>query len=330
MSARTEAVGAGAIPARWSLRSPWTARAGAIVLAPVLLALALGWFRAGSVGRDLSLFYSVLFWLCMWLGYWAVAGVSTLALERAVPAARRHPWLLLVAGGTLASAASAFYLDPYMSFFDPLLSAEDRLRIAQFGALPASVRVPAAIESSCFGIVAWTVVNLFALRLGGATAAERAAPPTQTSSVPRAIVLPEAVANSGVIVTPTAVHVGEVPEPVRSFDAPSMPTGLAALLDGVPLEDVVAVQAQDHYILVHTSRGRRLVHHRFRDAVSDLAACEGAQVHRSWWVSAAAVSASKRVAGTSALRIGEALTVPIGRTHRDAFEQLRQRIRSAG
>lgn len=307
--------GASVWPASWRLGNRWTEQAGAVALAPVLLALALGWFRAGSVGRDLSLFYSMLFWLCMWLGYWAVAGFSTMALERAVPALRRRPWLLLIAGGTIASAASAFYLDPYMSFFDPLLSADDRVRIAQFGALPASVRVPAAIESSCFGILAWTAVNLFALRLGRAATADLAPP---TVSAPAVVVAPPVTGPLGVTAAP----------PVEVAPAPkAVPPRLDALLQDASLDEVIAVQAQDHYVLVHLAQSRRLLHYRFRDAVADLARHEGAQVHRSWWLSAAAVRTAKRIPGSSALRIDGDLTVPIGRSHREELERLRGRSR---
>lgn len=54
--------------------------------------------------------------------------------------------------------------------------------------------------------------------------------------------------------------------------------------------EIYFIRAQDHYVEVSTSRGKELILMRFSDAISELSTTAGKQVHRSWWVSKAAVT----------------------------------------
>lgn len=277
-------------------------RAALIVFAPVLLAAALGWFRAGTVARELSLPYAVLFWLCIWLGYWVVAGAATLGLERVSASLRARPWLALLLGGLCASAASAFYLEPYLGIFDGLLSDERRLRIAEFGALPLATRVPAAMLNSMLGVVVWVSVNLLALRI-----APRESAPLR--------------ADSPIATEPAAQS---VPSQVSELSAPAAPLFSGLLAEGISAADIIAIQAQDHYVMVYTAQAKQLILYRFRNAVSELAHVPGGQVHRSWWISAAVAAASRKSTST-AFKIRDDLVVPIGRSWREQARALRGR-----
>ncbi len=291
---------------KWRVtRSQVSDRTALIVSFPVLLALALGWFRAGTMARELSLLYAILFWLCIWLGYWAVAGGCTLALERLAPALKRRPWLLLLAGGLCASAASAFYLEPYVGLFESWLPEERLRRIAAFGSQPLITRVPQAMLNSLFGVVVWVVVNLFALRIGRPAAAQAPDNP-----------LPTAVDE------PVEIH-AEAPARALPEQAVAASRLATALGSDVTLHDIIALQAQDHYVLVYLPRGKRLILYRFRDAVAELATIDGAQIHRSWWISGAAARAARREPGTLSFKIGEDLVVPVGRTWREHAHRLR-------
>lgn len=46
---------------------------------------------------------------------------------------------------------------------------------------------------------------------------------------------------------------------------------------------LIAVEAHDHYLKVHTDAGAELVALRFSDAMDDLKQAYGRRVHRSWW-----------------------------------------------
>lgn len=63
---------------------------------------------------------------------------------------------------------------------------------------------------------------------------------------------------------------------------------------GWPLAPVLLVHACDHYLEIWTSRGKVFLKGRMTDAVVYLADTEGAQVHRSWWVSRSAARSIER------------------------------------
>ena len=98
--------------------------------------------------------------------------------------------------------------------------------------------------------------------------------------------------------------------------APAAP--LPPLLDLMPPErrgELLALQAEDHYLRIYTSGGDTLVHRRLGDAVAEVAGIEGARVHRSWWVARAAVAASERDGDRLVLVLVNGLRVPISRTY---------------
>jgi hypothetical protein len=65
--------------------------------------------------------------------------------------------------------------------------------------------------------------------------------------------------------------------------------------------ELYAVEAEDHYLRLHTSRGSALIAMRLGDALRELEGVEGAQVHRSWWVARDAVEHGVRRRGRAAL-----------------------------
>lgn len=75
-----------------------------------------------------------------------------------------------------------------------------------------------------------------------------------------------------------------------------------------------ALEAEDHYIRVHTSAGSDLVLMRFSDALRALAGIEGAQVHRSWWVARDAVESASREDGKPVLLLLGGIKAPVSRS----------------
>jgi len=76
---------------------------------------------------------------------------------------------------------------------------------------------------------------------------------------------------------------------------------------------LLAVQAEDHYIRLHTSAGSDLVLLRFSDALTELRGLEGAQIHRSWWVARDAVQSSHRESGKLFLVLRDGTKAPVSR-----------------
>ncbi|WP_374137290.1 MULTISPECIES: LytTR family DNA-binding domain-containing protein [unclassified Sphingomonas] len=98
------------------------------------------------------------------------------------------------------------------------------------------------------------------------------------------------------------------PSPVLSFAHPPMlaRAGIARI------SDLIAVEAEDHYCRLHLATGGSvLLHQRFGDAMTALAAVDGTQVHRGFWVAAAAVSGAVRDGRRWRLALSSGLSVPV-------------------
>ena len=102
-------------------------------------------------------------------------------------------------------------------------------------------------------------------------------------------------------------------------DEAEAPSGPPRFLDRLPPKlrgaDIWAVEAEDHYLRLHTSKGQDLILMRLSDAVTELAGIEGVQVHRSWWVARAAVTDIKRGDGRAVLTLKDGSQAPVSRTY---------------
>lgn len=110
---------------------------------------------------------------------------------------------------------------------------------------------------------------------------------------------------------PPETHAGPVGAP-----APRFLDRLPPRLRGARIR---AVEAQDHYLRLHTSKGEDLILMRLSDAIAELDGIEGAQTHRSWWVAKEAVEAAKRHDGRAVLSLGGGLEAPVSRAYAKAL-----------
>ena len=76
-------------------------------------------------------------------------------------------------------------------------------------------------------------------------------------------------------------------------------------------EEVLALQAEEHYVRIYTSDGSELVHCRFGDAVKQMPVELGLQVHRSWWVAESAVQSARRGSRRWRLHLLSDIDVPV-------------------
>ncbi|MDB5469703.1 MAG: hypothetical protein JWR84_1263 [Caulobacter sp.] len=103
------------------------------------------------------------------------------------------------------------------------------------------------------------------------------------------------------------------------------PTGAAParFLDRLPLKlrgaELYAVEAEDHYLRLHTSKGQDLILMRLGDAVAELEGIEGARTHRSWWVAKGAVTGAKRGDGRATLSLKGGAEAPVSRAYAGAL-----------
>jgi hypothetical protein len=77
---------------------------------------------------------------------------------------------------------------------------------------------------------------------------------------------------------------------------------------------LLAIEAHDHYVRVHTAAGTELVSLRFTDAIEELADVAGFRVHRSWWVAADAIESARWHRSSGLVRLKNGLATPISRS----------------
>jgi DNA-binding LytR/AlgR family response regulator len=107
-------------------------------------------------------------------------------------------------------------------------------------------------------------------------------------------------------------------EPIETHAAPrSAPP--AKFLGRLPAKlagaDLWAVEAEDHYLRLHTSLGQDLILMRLGDAIVELEGIEGARTHRSWWVARAAVKGVEREDGRARLVLADGDEAPVSRPY---------------
>lgn len=101
------------------------------------------------------------------------------------------------------------------------------------------------------------------------------------------------------------------------------PPGIPAFLNRIPPQlgrELMALEMEDHYLRIHTTKGSALILLRLRDALAELGGADGLQVHRSWWVAHAALHDTARENGKPVLRLKNGLSVPVSRSFRAALK----------
>ncbi len=94
--------------------------------------------------------------------------------------------------------------------------------------------------------------------------------------------------------------------------APRLLERLPARLWGA---EIYAVEAEDHYLRLHTSKGSDLILMRLTDAIAELEGLEGAQTHRSWWVARAGIADIRRAEGRTVIALKDGSEAPVSRTY---------------
>ncbi|HEY8571894.1 LytTR family DNA-binding domain-containing protein [Phenylobacterium sp.] len=84
---------------------------------------------------------------------------------------------------------------------------------------------------------------------------------------------------------------------------------------------IYAVEAEDHYLRVHTDAGEELITCRFADALAELSRAKGFRTHRSWWAAADAIEDVRWTKGRGEARLAGGLVVPVSRSNAPALKQ---------
>gem|GEM_PF-2936212 len=251
---------------------------GFYVLIPAALGLIFGLQRTG-VGMFLDVPTSVMFWTLTCFSAWITNDIGTRAAAAVLRPAGAPLWAVLLVG---VLAGHLLNLPTWQWRVDHFVADPELKRVA----LPPPGFGPDYLlmvtRSLLIGSGLWLSANYAALLAFG---------------LPR-------------------YGYGEAPdvEPAAAASDPPTDATAAGLSISHP-DDVIAVQAQQHYIIVHRTGGQQMLHMRFGDAERILGPERGWRVHRSFWVAKHAIESIDRSGSSPRLRLRNGLSVPVGRTY---------------
>ena len=127
------------------------------------------------------------------------------------------------------------------------------------------------------------------------------------------------------VLTLRARGTGEAAPASEAAPPASVPPEPSVFMRRLPLRlrgaELYAVEAEDHYLRVHTDRGSDLLLMRLADALDELGPIEGARTHRSWWVARAAVTTARRGDGRATLVLKDGAEAPVSRSYAPALRE---------
>jgi len=283
-------------PARFAFPAPsapgrprqWALLTLFYVLCPTMIALPLGWYQAGF-GSELSRGASLGLWVSQWLIWWWTGELLFRGVRRALrPLDPRLPLLLITAAvGNLLLCRFSTPL-----FMEMFAAIDGRPAAARFPDLRRDLGDPGylwtLVKSGWLGSLYWIALRGLYEVLVAAPGAPLGTPASATRDAPPLFPLP-------------------------------------AFLDRLrggrtDASEIVALEAEDHYVRVHFADRSELLHCRFSDAVAAMAGHDGARVHRSFWIRGTAVATAAFTGTSGVLTLSNGLKVPVSQRHRALVE----------
>jgi hypothetical protein len=133
-------------------------------------------------------------------------------------------------------------------------------------------------------------------------------------------------AADGETVDQAAAEIAASPAPAPCPDNLTDYGNASALHDRLPAHlraaELYAVEAEDHYLRVHTSSGSTLILLRFGDALNEVGPIEGVRTHRSWWVARSAVQAIQRMDGRAEITLPDGTVAPVSKSNLPILRKL--------
>ncbi|HPF26734.1 MAG: LytTR family DNA-binding domain-containing protein [Steroidobacteraceae bacterium] len=243
------------------------------LIPPLMLALPLGLNSAG-IGAEMTRPASVLIWALVCMTSWWLSDLFSRFVGWSLRGWQPWPWLLIVSGFLLNVAASSLYCPWLLAGFlqvglvdvTPVVRAyflieRDLTDLAYLRAL---------FIAALPGLPFWLLGNYFLERFYGLPRLSRLATALAGETS-------EDSADDSLATAELSTDAASAPKPrfLQRLDR----------LAGLNVSELVAVEAEDHYIHVHSRRGKELVYYRFGDALEELRTLRGIQIHRSAWVS---------------------------------------------
>jgi hypothetical protein len=288
-------------------------RAAAFFVAlPVVFSLHSGIFQTGF-GQFLPQRISIYFWACMWLSTWWSCEILLYALTAIL-----RPWNLslpirILAAGAISIVASRYYTPELLKWFAHYGSdvpLDNFIANSSFFDVAHLVNL---FGSGAPGLIAWAGSRLLYnhLRENSDLFQKRdaAGPNGLSSDLPHREELP----------TKTVA----IKDSAARQESAKHSTKLEAVISKLGIQDlseVLALRAEDHYVWVVLKDRSELISYRFAEILEGFAQQDGLRVHRSHWISRAAVESVRQKGGSLAVRTYAGDEVPVSMKYRAMFD----------
>jgi len=250
-----------------------------------------GW-GAWRIGRTGMIEFAALTGLGLFM-----AAIGPFGTEERGLAERTFYWLILIVGGGVIAAL----IEPVLVCIRALAAAPRMFAVVQTLVMTPPITM-------LVWLVSWRMFD------GALSAA------WYVSLLPRVLVVNVVVVSLAWLIRRTLV------QPPSEAPAMSPPPAIAEKLPPkLARADLLAVEAEDHYLRVHTSAGAALILMRFSDALEALkgSATPGLRTHRSWWVGADAVELCAFRDGRGELTLKGGIKAPVSRSYAESVRQTR-------
>lgn len=281
---------------------------------PILMSAMFGINHAG-LGKHLTIAQGITYWLGIWVPFWLMLDLATRTSALILRPWSAPLWVLLIMGSALAMLISRPYIVWYIGQYTNHLPEGMAVSPPAFASAWRELdRLLGFLGTPLF----WMAINYYYDRvLGipryrGRMLVMRDDADSDRARTPLAA-LPVAETAS-VSTPPTAPAATEGVQNVPAF---------FALLPAKVGTNVIALQAEDHYVRVHTTEGSALVRYRFSDAITELDAVDGLQVHRSSWARKSAIVRVETEERTWMLVLTGDLRVPVSQGFRETVRAAR-------
>ena len=248
---------------------------------PILAGIVLG-ANQTRAGAYLPWVLSIVYWLVTSLATWWLFGLATLGTRALLKPWSPPDWTIWLTGAVVGSFLARPAIYTIVAMFRPVMHAPNLRQMVP--ARPDLDFLAYYLTNWSVVIAMWMISCWWLRKAARRTAASPPAPPGET--------LP----------SPPALH------------------GMLLRLPRQIGHEVVALQAEDHYVRVHTRLGNALLLGSLSDAIADVqrSGMRGQRTHRSWWVAEDAVTTTSRRGRHLILVLCNQIEVPISVSYRQS------------
>ncbi|MEQ8733681.1 MAG: LytTR family DNA-binding domain-containing protein [Rhodospirillaceae bacterium] len=258
---------------------------------PLFAALLLGWYGAGIPTTGIGSATAITYWLAILLTTWAAFELGSWAAAYILRPLTPRFITVIVIGSVVGGLAARPFVVYIIGTFLGAAQGGDGSPVAAPQFIWSIEWMTSFLQEAAVILLLWIGANLMMrgplhLPRFGYAPLGRFAPSADTDG--------------------------------RADDTPPPEPEFLKRLKDISQNEIAALEAEDHYVRVHTIDGSELIHYRFTDAVREQQGCEGLQVHRSFWVSKDAIDVMVRRGRSFDIVLKGGKRIPVGQTYKQS------------